>query len=184
MKKKLLIILSICHLPSAILHLSAQTSIPLTIGVPYQQDFNTLVSGGNMNWNDTVSLGGWYSDENIIYADNGNDVFGGRLHSYGASPSSERALGAKAFSSLSGVAFAVRMKNNSNNPINYFQISFTGEQWRQNTNIVTLKFYYQLNAPDISNGTWTPVAALDFSPLHLGSALSLDGNLAVNDTSF
>jgi|ERR1051325_9099801 hypothetical protein len=76
------------------------------------------------------------------------------------------------------------MQNNTGSTINYFQVAFTGEQWRQNTNSVTLKFYYQVNAPDISNGTWTPVTVFDFTPLHTGSALALDGNLAVNDTSF
>lgn len=161
----------------------AQTSVSLIIGVPYQQDFNTLITSGNSNWVDTVSLPGWYSNENNIYADDGNDVFGGRLHSYGTGTSTERALGGKAFSSLSEVTFAVRMKNNSNNPISYFQISFRGEQWRQNTNPNTLKFYYQINAPDISNGTWTPMSSLDFPELHVGAALALDGNLAVNDTS-
>ena len=181
MKKIFTLILSSVF---CVLNSLGQTSIPLTIGVPYLQDFNTLPSAGNQNWVDTVSLGGWYSDENNIYADDGNDVFGGWLHSYGSTNSNERALGSKSFSSLSGVAFAVRMKNNSNNPINYFQISFTGEQWRQNANSVTQKFYYQLNAPDITNGTWTPVPQLYFSPLHVGTALALDGNLAANDTSF
>lgn len=164
--------------------LFAQTSISLIIGVPYQQDFNTLIASGNSTWADTVLLPAWYSNENNIYADDGNDVFGGRLHSYGSGISTERALGGKAFSSLSEVAIAVRVKNNSNNTINYFQISFRGEQWRQNTNANTLKFYYQINAPDISNGTWTPVTSLDFPELYVGSAMALDGNLSANDTSF
>ena len=183
MKKTFAIILSSAFF---ILNSLAQTSIPLTIGVPYQQNFNTLLSSGSANWVDTVTLAGWYADgfAQTLYADDGNDVFGGRLHSYGSSNSSERALGGKSFSSLSGVSFAARMKNNSNNAISYFQISFTGEQWRQNTNNLTLKFYYQINATSITTGTWTPVGAFDFPSLHSGNALALDGNLAVNDTSF
>ena len=164
----------------------AQTSIPLTIGVPYQQDFNTLIASGNANWADTVTLGGWYADgfAQTLYADDGSDVFGGRLHSYGSTNSNERALGGKSFSSLSGISFAVRMKNSSNNTINYFQIGFRGEQWRQNTNNLSLKFYYQINASSITTGTWIPITSLDFPSLHSGNALALDGNLGANDTSF
>ena len=79
---------------------SASAQVSMTaVGSPYQQDFNLLLSSGNQSWTDNTTLAGWYSDENTIYADDGNDVFGGRLHSYGTSNTTERALGAKSFSS-------------------------------------------------------------------------------------
>ena len=78
----------------------------------------------------------------------------------------------------------LQLVNNSSITIPDFTISFTGEQWRSNNNTAgTLFFSYQVEATDLTAGTWTDVSDLDFTSPIVAAGAALDGNSAANRTA-
>jgi len=80
--------------------------------------------------------------------------------------------------------FGVRLKNNSSTAIASFDISFTGEQWRQN-NAGSLIFEYQVasSVTALTGGTWLPATQFDFAAPNNGTAGPLNGNNPANRTA-
>ncbi|MCX7818206.1 MAG: PEP-CTERM sorting domain-containing protein [Kiritimatiellae bacterium] len=163
----------------------------------YSQNFNTLASSGSGNsWTDNSTIPGWWWDSNNAarnpdsygyIADPGTDTTGAG-HSYGASGSSERAIGALS-SSGTDISIGVQFVNGSGSPISLANIliSYVGEQWRRQTAAQTLTFSYQISSSPIANtlsGTWTPQTALNFTGPQVGSAGAIDGNSPANQVSF
>jgi hypothetical protein len=108
------------------------------------------------------------------------------VFSFGSFGSSERALGSLA-SDTSVFYFGAEFVNDSSATLTEFTLSFTGEQWRDGFVATgaanTLAFSYAVDALNISNGTFTSVAALNFvAPKHAasGSDVALNGNLPEN----
>jgi hypothetical protein len=150
----------------------------------YIQDFNSLASSGKSK----VLPNGWsiqeYGDEdNQIPADNGRMSLGG-IYSYGASGSTDRALGTLTDSDGNSGIFGASFQNAGSRPINQLFISYTGEEWRlgvaghQNR----LEFQYSLNARGLTdhNATWLNAPALDFLTPNLMGVGAHDGNAASN----
>jgi hypothetical protein len=146
----------------------------------YLQTFDTLNSSGK-----SITLPpGWFlmSQDNQINADNGSATQAG-IYSYGNTGSSDRALG-----TLVGPGkapfFGVEFQNAGPGPINRFNISYTGEEWRlgvagqQNL----LQFQYSLNATSFadSKATWINVPSLSFTTPNLTGVGAHNGNAPAN----
>lgn len=154
-------------------------------GVSFTENFNTLATSGSstavpseFNY---IESGG-----NLTYtADNGSSSTA-NTYSYGATGSSDRALGEVTSSTLQSTVGACFV-NNTNHPFTSFVIGYTGEEWRLAVNGGTgdkLNFQYSTNATSLNAGTYIDVDALDFSTPSTVTAGAKDGNAAVNRTVF
>jgi hypothetical protein len=182
---------------------SAQISISPLPGGSYSQNFDSLASSGTNTWADNSTFAGWYAAKtnNGTSSSFTNYIAGtgsgtaGALYSFGASGSSERALGSLASGNVSigDIAYGVRFANDTGSDITSITITYTGEQWRNSGNInpQKLTFWYRvsptpLTDPDPANAaSWTPFTALDFTtPTVGGSTGALDGNAPANRQTF
>lgn len=175
-------------------------ALPLSISsmsYTYPQDFNTLASSGAGNtWVDNQTLAGWYwqspgdRDPNVIgYNANDGTSSSANATSFGVADNPDRAMGAISGSSNREYHQAVQFQNNTGNTINLSEIyiSFTGEQWRRNTQLQSLVFSYAISSAvitDIKTGNWIPNNNLDFAALQSGTEGALDGNASANRTVF
>jgi len=160
-------------------------------GSPLSETFDTLASSGTANpWANNSTLTGWniattLSSITTYRSDNGSDTNGG-MHSYGATGTSERAMGfiasnAYAASGSKAIFFGAQVVNNASGAVDSFTLQYNGEQWRQNgnQNAQKLIFEYSLNATSINDvaATWVAVTSLDFTgPVVGSSGAAIDGN--------
>ncbi|HOJ03054.1 MAG TPA: T9SS type A sorting domain-containing protein [Bacteroidota bacterium] len=168
---------------------SAQVSLN-ALNVAQTQDFNTLVTSGSATWADNSTISGWYhartgTGTTIVANDGASNA--GNLYSYGTSTNTERALGTVGSSNaaVGNLYYGVRLVNNTGATITSLNISYIGEQWRYSGTAAaqTVTFAYQVGTglSSLTTGTWTSVAALDFtSPIISGTTGALDGNAAAN----
>lgn len=164
-------------------------TISLT-GTTYTQNFNTLSSTAGSTTNN-LAITGWSLFEtgggvrdNEQYAVDNGGFLTGDTYSYGASASSDRALGGLRTGTLIPL-FGAGFTNNTGTTITSLRISYTGEQWRLGTLSRTdrIDFQYSTDASGISTGTWTNVAALNFVTPNTTSSGAIDGNVATNRTA-
>ncbi len=157
----------------------------ISLAAPYAQNFDMLATSGTTNpWADDTTIGGWYSTRTVYIGSNGSLTNGG-LYSFGATGASERALGSIASGSTDTIRYGARFTNDTGSTITAISVAYTGEQWRNggNTTQHTLTFDYQVGASvtSLTTGTWTSVAALDFTgPIATSTAGALDGNDSAN----
>ncbi|MDB5678844.1 Calx-beta domain-containing protein [Sphingomonas bacterium] len=161
-----------------------------TLGTASTQDFNTLSNTAGSS-NNTTMPNGWYFLESLGGArDNGQyavDTGGSTTadtYSYGATASTERALGQLRSGTLASV-IGSQFTNNTGGAIGSLEITYDGEQWRfggvHSTVPDKLDFQISYDATSLSTGTWIDVNTLDFnSPITTGTAGALDGNAAAN----
>ena len=164
---------------------SAQVSIT-TLGSASTENFDTLASAGTSS---TVPTGWAFSEAdtnaNTTYTAGTGSSTTGDTYSFGASASTERALGQLRSGSLISTLGA-QFQNNSGSTIDRLTIAYTGEQWRLGTTgrADQMDFQYSLDATSLTTGTWTNVDALDFaSPVTTGATGALDGNAVANRTA-
>ncbi len=160
-------------------------------GVAYTQDFNTLASSGASVTN-ALAIEGWEILEtgtsarrNDQYAVDNGGSNAADIYSYGATGSTDRALGQLRSGTLVATIGA-SFTNNTGATITSLQIGYTGEQWRLGTagRADKIDFEYSLNATSLATGTWTSVDALDFSSPNTVAPLNAkDGNDAANRTA-
>jgi len=164
---------------------AASAQVSLT-GPAYTQNFDTLANSGSGH---TALPAGWLLSESGTNA-NGQYQAGtgsgnsGDSYSFGASGSTERALGGLLSGSLNPT-FGACFTNNVGNEVTALDIAYTGEQWRSGTagRIDTINFQYSLDATGLTDGSWVDVDALDFnSPNTVGTGAK-DGNDASNRTA-
>ena len=162
---------------------------------PYVQNFNTLApSGTNVTWTNNTTIPGWYlfrqpAPGTALSTYNASDGSGttGSMYSFGATSSSERALGAIA----SGATYwgspgtgavagwiAVGFLNNTGQTIDLAEVFFDGEQWRAaNTASQSLIFEYGIGASFTTVTTWTaPGGPFNFNSPVNTTAGAIDGN--------
>jgi hypothetical protein len=157
-----------------------------------------------------ISIPGWYlwhaNDPGV--AENGTNAHQrfriqsgqsgtGSFYSFGGgtnvsvNPNSDRALGDVGSTTIANnppndqnVITALRLTNNTGIALTEFDVTYTGEQWRNNgnANTDTIFFSYSLDpAATVNSGTYTGVSALDFvSPIHTATAAATDGNAPAN----
>lgn len=171
-------------------------------GGTYTQDFNTLPSSGTYTqtgvgpyylssspYNGT-NLGGWSfgkiggSGTVATFAVGTGSGNSGATYSFGASGSSERALGALLSGTVAST-WGATLVNNTGQTITQFTLSYYGEQWRYGGGTLggTDRIYveYGVGATDVLTGTFTTLSSLDFtSPINsataVGTAGAKDGN--------
>jgi hypothetical protein len=116
----------------------------------------------------------------------------GDTHLFGATGSNERAFGSFASGSLQS-QFGAQFMNNTGVRLDQFTLSYIGEQWKdgRSSSAVqnTLTFAFSVDATSLTSGTFTTVPELAFAaPVgganpQTGSDVSLDGNLAANQST-
>ncbi|MFN8596888.1 MAG: PEP-CTERM sorting domain-containing protein [Anaerolineae bacterium] len=163
---------------------SAQISmLPLS---PYTQNFDTLAISGSSSTLPT----GWALAEtgtgaNTTYTAGTGSGNTGDTYSFGATSSTERALGTLQSGSVIPV-IGVGFTNNTGNTIGQLGISYTCEQWRlgATARVDRLDFQYSTDATSLTTGTWTNFDLLDCTaPVTSGTVGALDGNAANNRLS-
>ncbi|MFD2185046.1 ExeM/NucH family extracellular endonuclease, partial [Rhodoplanes azumiensis] len=135
------------------------------LDVAYTQNFDTLTTSG------ALTITGWIINEEGTSARN-NEQYTvdtgssntGDIYSYGASGSTDRALGTLRSSTLDPV-IGVGFTNDTGTVITSLEISYRGEEWRLGGTgrADRLDFQYSLNATSVTSGTWIDVDQLDFS---------------------
>lgn len=161
-----------------------QAQVDIT-GTTYTQTFDALANTGTANaWTDNTTITGWYSNRTTYRAGTGSDNAGG-LYSYGASASTERAVGSVGSGSATVVYYGVRLKNNTLQSISSIRVQYRGEQWRNggNASAQPLSFAWLSGATvtNISGSGYTAVPQLTFTtPVTGTTATALVGNDAPN----
>ncbi|MHA6247286.1 T9SS type A sorting domain-containing protein [Pontibacter sp. CAU 1760] len=161
----------------------------------YSQNFDTLPALKDDIWeNGTSYIDGWYvqrtKQTNTLAINPGNQV-AGNLYSYGATGSTERALGSQSSLNAGEFAWGLLLHNNTGGTVHFVNVSFYGEQWRISNKTAgehKIDFYYAVSAdptsfklsPKSDNG-WVPYPELNFkSPHYFKEGKALDGNAASN----
>ena len=168
-------------------------------GSTYTQNFDTLASSGtNIAWNNDSTIAGWSLFAQPVpgtpiatyNADTGSGNTGS-FDSYGATGSTDRALGGlasggayfgtPASGSVAGwIGFAAT--NTSGATIDTLNVNFNGEQWRNggNTTAQSMVLQYGFGGSFGSVATWnTPSASFSWtSPVATATAAAVDGNTA------
>ncbi|MCX6876141.1 MAG: hypothetical protein NTW21_20400 [Verrucomicrobia bacterium] len=188
------ILLGMASLPAAF-----AVPIPILTGTgSYSQDFDALPSSGpSLTWADDSTLAGWYSQRTgtgtSILADAGSGT-GGNLYSYGATSTTDRALGSIGSSNATagGFAHGVQLRNTSGSAVTINALAYTGEQWRKSSDTAAqaITLWYKTGTASITtldpadDSGWTALAAGDFSsPIQIGAGTALDGNDPANRTA-
>ena len=165
---------------------NASAGVALT-GTTYTQNFDSLVASGTnvsglpAGW-DIVERGGGSRDNDSYSADNGSSNTGD-TYSYGATGSTDRALGSLASGTLQ-TAYGGFFTNDTGATLTAITLDYFGEQWRRGTTALdTLQFQYSLDATSAANGTWVNFDPLSFNSIvNSGAAGALNGNAAANRT--
>lgn len=190
---------------------SVEAALSITGSGPwtFTENFDTqatsptkLPSSGSATWVDNTTIPGWYAQRtgtgSGIDSGTGTSITG-NLYSFGATGSSERALGSIGSNNAAAGDFAwgVQFVNSTANSLLINQISYTGEQWRNtgdtNPSNQSLTFSYKISTTPISSLSpanapgsdgWIAISSLDFaSRVSGGSGAALDGNDSANRTA-
>ncbi|RYE22879.1 MAG: T9SS type A sorting domain-containing protein [Sphingobacteriales bacterium] len=177
---------------------SAQTVPYSTAGTTYTQDFDGLISTGTTNnpANGPFEIvtanfagsnaPGWYlekysgSGTGASFAANDGASNSGSAFSYGATGSTDRALGALASGSRS-MRSGVLITNTTGTTLTSISISFYTEMWRKGDNATanTYPFSYKIGAAAVNDATgFVPVSNLNLVTPNIGGVISTprDGN--------
>jgi predicted extracellular nuclease len=163
-------------------HAAANCISLSALGQAHTENFNGLATSGT---NNNLTLTGWFMNEtgssnrnNGQYAaDNGGSTTGD-TYSYGATGSNDRALGGLQSGTLVPT-FGACFINDTGATITSLTVAYTGEQWRLGTasrGADRINFQYSANASSLTTGTWTGVAALDFTTPDTATVGAKDGN--------
>lgn len=166
---------------------SGSGAVSIADSAPIVQNFDTLSNSATSD----VLPAGWYLVEiGTGSAADGKYVVGtgssnsGGTYSFGASGSTDRALGSVGSGSVSPMYYGAKFTNNSTGPITALTITFNGEMWRRGspTAAELLTFAYSTDATALNTGTFTGFAALNFNSLGAAcsatTAVATDGNSA------
>lgn len=164
---------------------AAVTSVltPFTlVSANYTQNFDSLAATGTSSALPAgfqISETGTSATVDGLYTAGTGSSTAGDVYSFGATGSTERALGT-VLSGSNSPSFGFIFNNGTVAPIGTLIFSFTGEQWRSVASADRLDFQYRVGATAIDSGTWTDFNALDILTLQNGTAGALDGNAAAN----
>src|SRR5437763_1476523 len=167
------------------------SSVSLTaLGTPVTENFDTLSNTAGSTTNTTLPTG-WYITEtgggardNEQYGVDTGGSTTGDIYSYGAAGSTERALGALRSGTLIPL-YGAKFTNNTGSTITSLNVAYTGEEWRLGTAARTdqINFEISTNAPSLSPGTYTGVAALNFVTPDTTAVGAKNGNAAGERTA-
>jgi uncharacterized protein len=161
-----------------------------TLDVAVTENFDTLSNTAGSTTNTNLP-NGWYITEggggardNEAYAVDTGGSTTGDIYSYGAAGSTERALGQLRSGTLIPL-FGAKFTNNTGATITSLSVSYNGEEWRLGTAGRTdqMNFEISTNATDLSTGTYTNVAALNFVTPDTVTTGAKNGNAAGDRTA-
>ncbi|MBS1787862.1 MAG: HYR domain-containing protein [Acidobacteria bacterium] len=161
-----------------------------TPGSAYTQNFDSLSNTAGSTTNTTLPTG-WYLTEtgggardNEQYAVDTGSSNTGDTYSYGAAGSTERALGGLRSGTLVPL-FGAKFTNNTGSTLTSLDVAYTGEEWRLGTASRTdqINFEISTDATDLSTGTYTGVAALNFVTPDTVTTGAKNGNAAGDRTA-
>lgn len=160
-------------------------SVSLTSFSQLIQDFNTLVSSGTGG---AANLPiGWYFSEagtnrNSTYTASAGSATGD-TYSFGATSSTDRALGTLQSGSLIPT-IGVQFTNNTGAIITSVDVEYYGELWRRGavSRTDSLQFHYSLDGTDLANGTYTSFASLDYTSAAGAAVANNLGDTSANRT--
>ncbi len=171
---------------SATINLTSDDFTPISLTGVYSQNFDALANTGI---NNVLTIPGWLLNEtgggardNEQYATDNGGSGTGDTYSYGATASTERALGALQSGTLIST-FGSAYINNTGTTISKLRITYTGEQWRLGATGRNdrLEFQYSTDATNLITGSWIDINQLDFvAPNSTGSVGALIGNDLAN----
>jgi hypothetical protein len=173
---------------------------------PFDFAYPVIVNGNVGGLGQSNALSGWYgAADTLPYittpdglsrfgAQDGDQSTGGVIdfgnNDDGGILGANRALGLQTTSTTGSTDFALKLLNTSGTALNYVNVSFTGELWRQNSGHRTMSFSYTIDptansfvlSPEtVSNAI--PVPALTFSfPTNL-VVQNVDGTAPANQTN-
>ena len=154
------------------------------------ETFDTLSNTAGSTTNTALPTG-WYITEtgggardNEQYAVDTGGSTAGDIYSYGAAAATDRALGALRSGTLIPL-FGAKFTNNTGAAITSLAVAYTGEEWRLGTAARTdqINFEISTNATDLSTGTYTGVAALNFVTPDTVTTGAKNGNAAADRTA-
>ncbi len=161
-----------------------------TIGTAATENFDTLSNTAGSTTNTTLPTG-WYITEtgggardNEQYAVDTGASTTGDIYSYGAAAATDRALGALRSGTLIPL-YGAKFTNNTGSTITSLDVAYTGEEWRLGTAARTdqINFEISTNATDLSTGTYTGVATLNFITPDTATTGAKNGNAAADRTA-
>jgi predicted extracellular nuclease len=149
---------------------SGSGSVDLSTSTPVVQDFDTL---SNSTSPSTALPNGWYLAEigtgaaadGAYVAGTGASNAGG-AYSFGATASTDRALGSVGSGSVTTIHYGARLTNTGQAPISAVAISYDGELWRRGPSTAPdgLAFSYSTTANDFaSTSGFVAVSDLNFT---------------------
>jgi predicted extracellular nuclease len=166
-------------------------SISLTaLGTAATENFDTLSNTAGSTTNTALPTG-WYITEtgggardNEQYAVDTGGSTTGDIYSYGAAAATDRALGALRSGTLIPL-YGAKFTNNTGSTITSLNVAYNGEEWRLGTAARTdqINFEISTNATDLSTGTYTGVAALNFVTPDTATTGAKNGNAAADRTA-
>jgi len=174
---------------------SVNTANPVTIDVitysladPF--DFAYPVSSsGSSGGLGISSMAGWYGlanpDASVgsrFGATDGDQTTGGQI-SFGLPNDSNRALGLLATSTTGYTVFGAKFINDTMSTLNYINLQFTGEVWRQSNVPKTLEFYYFIDPTATAAFSTSATAFLPDLNVNLPTVSADVGGVAVDGTS-
>lgn len=175
--------------PAAVLAANSPAPSYTLTTTTYSQDFDTLANSGSDQSAlpagfQIAEFGSSTSTVDGFYTANNGSSNTGDIYSYGATGSTERALGSLTSGTNGEIYFGGVFTNGTGGTIDSLTFGYTGEQWRSgNSTNDSLIFEYSLDAANVFSGTWTAIPSLTFTPLVLVTAPATGGALNGNLTT-
>lgn len=167
--------------------MSAQATVSVTsASFTYGQDFNTLAApAANTLWSTSALSTDWnlFRTGTVNYIGGTGSSNAGGFYSFGATASSERALGSVASGSTGTEVIAVSFANNSAAALDSFTLRYDGEQWRNGgvaaSHALTLEYGFGATYAAVGTSWVAAGATFNFNSI-VGSttAAAVDGNAA------
>ncbi len=174
---------------------SVDSANPVTIdGITYSLsnpfDFAAAASSSGENGGLGISaMQGWYGLANPTAsvgvrfgASDGDQTTGGQI-SFGPENGSNRALGLLATSTTGYTAFGLRLINATGETLNFMNLHFTGEVWRQSNLAKTLQFYYFIDTTGTNSFSTAATAYLPALNVNFPTVSGDAGGVAVDGAS-
>jgi hypothetical protein len=162
--------------------------ITYSLSNPFDFAFPNSASGNNGGLG-LAAMAGWYgladptASVGVRFgASDGDQTTGGQI-SFGQESGSNRALGLLATSTTGYTAFGVRLINGTGQTLNYINLQFTAEAWRQSNLAKTLECYYLIDPNATNSFSTNATAFLPGLNVNFPTAAADVGGAAVDGTA-
>jgi hypothetical protein len=160
-------------------------SITYSLANPFCFAATIIPTGGGFGGLGLTNLDGWHGlagATSQFGATSGDQTTGGDI-GFGLPNNSNRALGLLDTSSTAYASFGAKFINQTPVTLNYINLVFTGEVWRQSNLAKTLKFFYFIDPTATNNFSTNATANLPALNVSLPTVTGDSGGVAVDGTS-